>query len=357
MMKKKVVVLGGDGIGPEVTGVTTHLLEEAGFELDIQIPPCGEKVVEEYGTALPDETRELCGSADAILFGATGEASIIIWAYLRFALRTYANVRPLKYYQGSNSPLTDPEGIDFVIVRENLEGMYPGREGDLADLAGALPDFRDFMGRSFADLAPGKFAIRVISEQGTDRVARFACELARRRARKGRPGKLTCVTKENVLRESCGLFRHRVEAMLKNYPELQYEHFYVDDMARRLVRFPRDMDVIVTSNMFGDILSDLGGEIIGGLGIAPSGCYGDGVPYFESVHGSAPDIAGKGIANPTATILSAVMMLEYLGLQTEARSLESAVAKVYAKGATLTPDQGGSATTAEFAEAVLREIS
>ena len=355
-MARNVVVLGGDGIGPEVTDATTHLLEQAGFGLDIMTPPCGEKVVEQFGTALPDEARELCTDADAILFGATGEASIIIWAYLRFALRTYANVRPLKYYAGSNSPLSDPDGIDFVIVRENLEGMYPGREGDLSDMAKALPDYRDFMGKGFGDMGEGKFAVRVITKEGTDRVARFACELARKRKQGGFQGKVTCVTKQNVLRESDGLFKQRVEDTIKEYPELDYEHFYVDDTARRLVRFPRDMDVIVTSNMFGDILSDLGAELVGGLGIAPSGCYGDKTPYFESVHGSAPDIAGKGIANPTATILSAVMMLVYLGMEREALALEKAVEKVYRNGEPLTRDQGGAATTMEFTEAVLKEI-
>ncbi len=355
-MAKRVVVLGGDGVGPEVTGATTHLLNEAGFALDIQTPPCGETVIDEYGTALPDETRDMCGTADAILFGATHEASIIIMAYLRFVLRTYANLRPLKYYTGSFSPLADPEGIDFVIVRENLEGMYPGREGDIPDLAKALPDYRDILGKKFEDLGEGKFAIRVITKEGTDKIARFACELARKRKQKGHAGKVTCVTKQNMLRESCGLFKQRVEEILKEYPELKYEHFHVDDAARRLVRFPRDMDVIVTSNMFGDILSDLGAELVGGLGIAPSGCYSDENAYFESVHGSAPDIAGKGIVNPTATILSAVMMLDYLGMESEAQALEKAVESVYRKGETLTADQGGSDSTTEFAEAVLREI-
>ena len=355
-MAKNVVVLGGDGIGPEVTGAATHILQEAGFKLDMQAPPCGEKVVDEYGTAFPDEARELCNNADAILFGSTEEASIIIMAYLRFVLRTYANLRPLKYYPGSYSPLTKPENIDFVVVRENLEGMYPGREGDLSDLAIAMPDFRDVLGKSFADLGEGKFAVRAITKEGTDKIARFACELARKRKKSGYPGKLTCVTKQNMLRESCGLFKQRVEEILTEYPELEYEHFHVDDAARRLVRFPQEMDVIVTSNMFGDILSDLGAELVGGLGIAPSGCYSDERAYFESVHGSAPDIAGKGIANPTATILSAAMMLDYLGMENEARSLEKAVAEVYRKGDTLTGDQGGSATTTEFAEAVLKEI-
>jgi isocitrate/isopropylmalate dehydrogenase len=355
-MAKKVVVLGGDGIGPEVTDATVHILQEAGFELDLQTPPCGETVVEEFGTALPDETREMCGNADAILFGATHEASVIIMAYLRYVLKTYANLRPLKYYAGSSSPLADPERIDFVVVRENLEGMYPGREGDLSDIADAMPDYRDVLGKSFADMGDGKFAVRVITKEGTDKIAKFACELARKRKKKGHPGKLTCVTKQNMLRQSCGLFKQRVEETLKDYPELDYEHFHVDDMARRLVRFPKEMDVVVTSNMFGDILSDLGAEVVGGLGIAPSGCYGDGVAYFESVHGSAPDIAGKGIANPTATILSSVMMLDYLGLETEAQALEKAVAEVYRKGEVLPVDQGGEASTTEFAEAVLKEI-
>lgn len=355
-MGKKVVVLGGDGIGPEVTDAAAYVLREAEFALDIQTPPCGEKVVDEFGTALPDETREMCGDADAILFGATGEASIIILAYLRFVLRAYANVRPLKYYAGSNSPLASPGKIDFVVVRENLEGMYPGREGDLSDMAKALPDYRDLLGKSFADLGEGRFAVRVITKEGSDRIARFACELARKRKRMGHVGKITCVTKQNMLRESCGLFKQRVEEILREYSELEYEHFHVDDAARRLVRFPQEMDVLVTSNMFGDILSDLGAELVGGLGIAPSGCYSDEKAYFESVHGSAPDIAGKGVANPTATILSASMMLDYLGMESEAAALERAVERVYRKGNALPHDQGGNATTTEFAQAVLREI-
>jgi isocitrate/isopropylmalate dehydrogenase len=355
-MAKKIAVLGGDGIGPEITTATVYILKEAGIKLDIQTPPCGEAVVDDFGTAFPDEARAACESADAILFGATGDASIIIMAYLRYMLKTYANVRPMKYLPGFDSPLADPAGIDFVVVRENLEGMYPGREGDIADLAKALPDYRDLLGKRFADFGEGKFAIRIISKEGCDRIARFSCELARKRKRLGRPGKITFVHKVNMLRESCGLFKRRVEEIVKEYPELAYEHFHVDDAARRLVRFPRQMDVIVTSNMFGDILSDLGAEIAGGLGIAPSGCYGDGKAYFESVHGSAPDIAGKGVANPTATILSAAMMLEYLGLRDEAASIERAVASVYRSGKVLTRDQGGRATTLEFAEAVLGEV-
>lgn len=183
-MTKKVVVLGGDGIGPEVTNAATYIMEEARFPIDIQKPPCGEEVAERFGTAFPDETRSMCENADAILFGATHEASIIIMAYLRFVLRTYANVRPLKYYAGSYSPLANPEDIDFIVVRENLEGMYPGREGDISDLAEAMPDYRDLLGKGFGELGDGKFAIRIITREGTDKIARFACELARKRKKK-----------------------------------------------------------------------------------------------------------------------------------------------------------------------------
>ena len=159
-----------------------------------------------------------------------------------------------------------------------------------------------------------------------------------------------------MLRQSCGFFQKIVEEEVKKAPGIQYEHFHVDDAARRLIRFPRDFDVIVTSNMFGDILADEAGEMVGGLGIAPSACFGGKKPYFEPVHGSAPDIAGKGIVNPTAMILSAKMMLDYLGMKAEAAALEKAVAKVYREGKFLTPDQGGKATTKDFAEVVLRAI-
>jgi len=180
--------------------------------------------------------------------------------------------------------------------------------------------------------------------------------LAQERKSKGFPGKVTCVTKANVLRQSCGLFQKTVEEEVKRAPGIAYEHFHVDDAARRLIRFPNNFDVIVTSNMFGDILADEAGEAIGGLGISPSACLGGQKPYFEPVHGSAPDIAGKGIVNPTAMILSAKMMLEYLGMRKEAQTLENAVAKVYKEGEYLTADQGGRASTRDFAAAVLKEI-
>jgi isocitrate/isopropylmalate dehydrogenase len=251
------------------------------------------------------------------------------------------------------SPLADPDGIDYVIVRENSEGLYPGREGDLGELARLMPELRDKTGRSVKDYGEGRFAVKVVTPGGAERIARFACRLARERKARGQPGKVTCVTKANVLPRTDGLFRETAERVVREAGDLEFEHFHVDDAARRLVRFPRAMDVVLCMNLYADVLSDLAAETAGGLGLAPSGCFGDRWAYFESVHGSAPDIAGRGIANPTATIRSAALMLAHVGLDAEAARLESAVARVYRDGKSLTPDQGGSARTRDLARAVL----
>jgi len=356
MSRKKIVALGGDGVGPEVMEVTCHILESAGFDLEILKPICGMEAFKAQGNAFPGEAKKLCEEAEAILFGAAEGPSVAILVYLRWFMDNYINLRPVKYYPGAFSPLKNPEGIDFLLIRENSEGMYPGREGDLPWLAQKLPEYKDPFGRALDFYGEGKFAIRLITRKGTDRIASFAVELARERRSQGFPGKVTCVTKSNVLRQSCGFFQKTVEEAVKKSPGIGYEHFHVDDAARRLIRFPRDFDVIVTSNMFGDILADEAGEMVGGLGIAPSACLGGRKPYFEPVHGSAPDIAGKGIVNPTAMILSAKMMLDHLGMKEEAQALEKAVAKVYREGKHLTADQGGKTDTKEFAEAVLEKI-
>jgi 3-isopropylmalate dehydrogenase len=356
MPKKKITALGGDGVGPEVMDAACRILEKAGFDLEVIRPSCGAEALKVQGNPFPEETRKLCNESDAILFGAAEGPSIAILVYLRWELDNYINLRPIKYYPGACSPLKNPEGIDFCIVRENSEGLYPGREGDLSWLAENLADYKDPFGHTLDYYSPGKFALRLITEKGTGRIAKYAAELARQRNASGYSGKITCITKSNVLFQTCGLFKQVVEAEIKKHSELIYEHYYVDDAARRIVLCPRKFDVIITSNMFGDILADEAAEVVGGLGIAPSACLGGRRPYFEPVHGSAPDIAGQGIVNPTAMILSAKMMLEYLGMQTEADSLEKAVAGVYRKGTILTPDQGGTASTREFADAVLQHI-
>lgn len=356
MEKRKVVALGGDGVGPEVVDATCFILENACFDLEIIKPPCGEAALEKYGSAFPQEAKECCDSADAVLFGATGRVSVEILAYLRWILDNYINIRPMKYYEGTRSNLKDPSGIDFVILRENSEGMYSFFEGDLSLLQEKLPEYKNRFGKTLAEYGKGKFALRIISEYGAKRLAQFACTYTMRRKERGSAGKLTCITKSNVLRETDGVVERAMEEEIKNYPELNYERYYIDDMSRRLIRFPNNFDVIVASNMFGDILGDEAAELIGGLGLAGSACVGGKVPYFEPIHGSAPDIAGKGIVNPTATILSAKLMLEHFEMNQEAQALEQAVADVYKEGKYLTVDQSGNASTDEFAKAVMRQI-
>jgi len=346
---KTIVALPGEGIGIEVVEATCEIMSAAGMPLTIVWPA----QVETPGGPVPAATKRACREADAVLFGAAGPATSAVVGWLRWEMDAWAGVRPAKFYHGMRSPLADPDGIDFVVVRENSEGIYPGREGDLAELKRALPELRDRFGRGLDRFGDGRFAVKVVTRAGAERIARFACALARRRKARGSPGKVTCVTKSNVLRETDGLFHRTVEQIVGEHADLTFEHFHVDDAARRIIRFPRTMDVVLCMNQYGDILSDVAAEIAGGLGVAPSGNFGDGWAYFESVHGSAPDIAGKGIANPTATILSAVLMLEHLGLAAEASRLERALARVYGDGKILTPDQQGAATTRQMAAAVL----
>ena len=357
-MGKRIIILGGDGVGPEVSEVASNILEHMQLGFEIVKPPCGEAALQDLGTGFPDETRKLCEEADAILFGAAGRASVQILNWLRWGLDNWVNIRPIKYYPGAATPLKDALGIDFVIVRENSEGVYPpGREGEISQLAEKWPEWRDtLLGKSFKDYGEGKFAIRIITNHGVDRIMKFACEYTQRRKDSGYAGKLTCVTKSNVLPETCGLFQKGAEQEIKRYQDLEYDHYYIDDTARRLLRYPKEMDVIVTSNMFGDILADEASELVGGLGLAPSACLGGKTPYFEPVHGSAPKYANQNVINPTAMILSAKMLLEHLGMEDEANALEKAVADVYIEGTTLTKDQGGRATTKDFGKAVMEKL-
>jgi 3-isopropylmalate dehydrogenase len=357
-MNERIVALGGDGVGPEVVEVAIDLLRRMNLGFEILTPANGEPAVAEYGTPFPGETEKLCRECDAILFGAAGAYSSPIITFLRWELDNYVNLRPIKYFPGAFTPLKDAEGIDMVIVRENSEGFYPpGREGDISQLANHWPEWRDtLLGRSFEDYGKGKFALRIITERGIDRLINHACTLAERRKASGYPGKISLATKSNVLQESCGLVQKRAEDIVRRYPDLSYEHFYIDDMCRRMVRYPKEMDVIVTTNMFGDILSDEAAELVGGLGIAPSACVGGQTPYFEPVHGSAPKYAKTNSINPTAMILSVKMVLDHFGLEKEGKELEDAVAGVYREGRYLTRDQGGVSTTREFADAVARKL-
>src|SRR5215475_6272862 len=346
MAMKTVVALPGEGIGLEVVDATCELLMSTGLPLKILTPP--------QGSPLPEETKQAAREADGVLFGAAGPSTSAVVSWLRWEMSAWAGVRPIRFFPGMRSPLADPDGIDYILLRENSEGLYPGREGDLADLVNVLPDLSDKTGRKVKDFGDeGRFAVKIVTPKGAERIARFACDLAIKRKARGKPGKVTCITKSNVLPRTDGLYQQTAERIVRE-AGLAFEHFHVDDGARRLVRFPKSMDVVLCMNLYGDILSDLGAETAGGLGLAPSGNFGDnGWAYFESVHGSAPDIAGKGIANPTATILSAALMLEHMGMSAEALRLQDAVGRIYRDGKILTPDQGGSAKTREMAQAVL----
>jgi isocitrate/isopropylmalate dehydrogenase len=349
---KRVAVLPGDDAAPEAVLPALSLLRTMELPVDWRLLPDGEALAALPRAEAERIVRDAADASDALLFGAASGKTPGI-GYLRAGRDAYANVRPIRYRPGFASPLRDPEGIDYVIVRENLEDLYLGLEGELSALLDSGLDLtpRNQLGAPIRS-RDGRYAVKVFTRENTVRVARFACELALARKAKGFPGKLTCAAKYNVLRHSDGFFRDVVREVAAGYPDVTYEEFIVDDFARRLVMSPRSLDVVLLPNLYGDILSDEGAGTIGGLGLAPSGCYGDTWAYFESVHGTAPDIAGRGIINPTATLLSAAMLLDYIGLPEAAAQLERAIESTYAAGDRLTPDQGGTTSTDAFVEAV-----
>jgi isocitrate/isopropylmalate dehydrogenase len=346
-----VVVIEGEDAAPEAIRPSVALVDGLGLGIEWVHPPVGQRGIDESGAAFPDEAREAIDASDATLFGATSGLSAGALFYLRWGRQTYANVRPTRFRPGYKSRLSVPEGVDFVIVRENLEDSYLFLEGEVEELA-PLGLVSPTAGRAVAEMTPGRYALKVITAAGSERVSRFAFELARKRKRRGRPGRVTSGTKHNMLPRSDGFFRVVAERVAGDYPEIEFRSLIIDDLAHQLVSAPEAFDVVVLPNLYGDILSDAAAGLVGGLGLAPSGCYGDDYAYFESAHGTAPDIAGKDIINPTATLLSAAMMLEHLGFADAAGRLDSALTRIYAEGRVLTPDQGGSASTTEFCDAV-----
>jgi isocitrate/isopropylmalate dehydrogenase len=343
-----VAVIPGDDAAPEGVDAALTVIRALDTPIDLDLLPPGAELA-----SMPEHEREAfvherIDAADTVLFGSTNGTTPGV-VHMRWGRRTYANVRPVCWRPGFRSPLARPEGIDYVIVRENLEDAYIGVMGDVADLHRA-----GLVGPKTRLLYPGegRYAVKVITRAGTETVGRFSCELARRRKAEGHPGKLTVSAKTNMLPKTDRYFCDIVREVAQDYPDVAFEQFIVDDMAHRLVTHPHDLDVVLLPNLYGDVLSDEGAATVGGLGVAPSGCYGDDFAYFESAHGTAPDIAGLHRINPTATLLSAVMLLDHLGLGPAARQLDEAITAVYAEGRTLTADQGGTASTEEFAEAV-----
>jgi isopropylmalate/isohomocitrate dehydrogenase-like protein len=328
MTTYKLAVIPGPGIGAEVITEAIRLLESTDLSFDCRYMEIGYEVFKKTGTPVPDDVLAEIRKTQACLFGATttpvgvpGYKSAIIT--LRTALELYANVRPVKSYPNQKCM----KNVDLVIVRENTEGMYSGMEFELPDSA---------------------YTIRVITRKATERIARFAFELAMKRRKK-----VTIVTKANVLRKSDGLFLEASRKVAEDYPDVEVEEAFVDVTAMRLILKPHIFDVIVTSNLFGDILSDEAAGLVGGLGLAPSANIGADYALFEPVHGSAPALAGRGIANPMAAMLASKMMLDYLGENRWAERIENAIVNVLEEGKVLTPDLGGSSSTKQVTDAII----
>lgn len=353
-MTHHVPVFEGDGASPEAVRATCDVLDRLDADLDLQVQD-----VTPYEAALcewtvPDAVADPIDRADAVLFGAASEVHLPILYYLRFEYGggMYGSVRPLRYLPGSASPLAAPADLDCILVRETRQGLYFAGEGDLADLQAAMPDLvGQRHGTPITAFGDGTFAARVVTDEDVRDLAEFTCDLAAA-SDYDLPVRLTCATKANVLTETDGLFRDVVLDVAEGRSGVAVEHQHVDDVGHRLLTDPERYDVILTPYFAGDLLSGVGAGAAGGLGVAPSGCYGAGAAYFEPNHGTAPDVAGEGVVNPTATMLSAAMLLEYLDEDGAATRLRDAISAVYAAGEPLTPDQGGTASTDEVASAV-----
>jgi len=349
-----IAVLPGDGIGREVIEATLPLLDKlqhgANFAFRFATHPAGALHYQATGDALPVATLAAARDADAILFGAMGwpeirypdGTEIAPQLDLRVELELYAGVRPARAIPGIRLPLADPRAreIDLVVVRESTEGLFASRgKGTIEN----DDEARDTM---------------IITRRGSERVHDFAFRLAQRRKTRGRPGRVTCVDKANVFR-SMAFFRKIFDERARNFPDIEARHHYIDATALDLIRKPWDFDVLVTENMFGDILSDQTAALIGGMGMAPSADIGDEHALFQPCHGSAPDIAGQGKANPTATILSAALMLDWLAVKSAdaalahaAQRIEQAVDEVFASGQIIPFEFGGRDGTGAIADAV-----
>ena len=323
--KYQIAVIPGDGIGKEVMEATISVLDELDVDFDYIYGIAGDECNEEHGTPLPQETIDIVRDSDACLFGAAGETAADVIVKIRQEMKMFANLRPVKSYPNTKSLF---ENVDFMIVRENTEGLY------IADQEEETED--------------GAIAKRVITREAEERIIDYAFQYAKDNNRT----KVTAVHKANVLKKTDGLFKKIFYEVGEKYPDIDTEDFYVDATAMYLVTQPQEFQVVVTTNLFGDILSDEGAGLVGGLGLIPSANIGADGALFEPVHGSAPDIAGQQKANPIAMMLSAIMMLRYLGENDAADKFDAAILKVLSEGKTLTGDLGGSATPMEVAQAV-----
>ncbi|ABX12965.1 isocitrate/isopropylmalate dehydrogenase family protein [Nitrosopumilus maritimus] len=331
----KISLITGDGIGPELSDSAVSVLETIHDKLDLKFGitklSAGDKALEQTGKALPDDTVSAIKQSDACMKAPVGESAADVIVVLRRMLDLYANIRPAKSYPHMPALRDD---IDMVIVRENTEDLYTGKEFSLGD---------------------SSVALRIISEQASKRIAKYAFETAKMRNDKK---KVTCVHKSNVMRVTDGMFAKACTEVSKDYPDISFEQMYVDACAMNLIRQPQEFDVVVTTNLFGDILSDESSQVVGGLGMAPAANIGDNFALFEPVHGAAFDIAGQNIANPSSFLLSIKMMLDWLGTKNSdskcfevGQKLESTIFNLVKTGVK-TKDIGGDKTTSEFTKQI-----
>jgi len=329
-MRHKVTLLAGEGIGPEVALATRRILEAAGVQVDWEEIEARQ---DDGGGAVNQAAIDSVRRNRVALKGPTATAvaggAPSVNVALRKALDLYANLRPVKNLPGVKSRV---QNLDIVIVRENTEDLYSGLEHEVV---------------------PGVVeSLKIITEKASTRIARFAFDYAKRNSRK----KIHAIHKANIMKMSDGLFLRSVRAVAQHYPEIEYKELIVDNACMQIVINPEQFDVLLLPNLYGDIVSDLGAGLVGGLGVVPGANIGDECAMFEAVHGTAPDIAGKGQANPTALVLSAILMLDYLGERSAARRIETALERVYREAKHLTRDLGGQAGTDEFTEALMSAI-
>ena len=335
MAKQTITVIKGDGIGPSIIDSALEILKAAGCDFDYEFVDAGLAALEKTGELLPQETIDTIAKNKITLKGPlttpVGEGFTSINVTLRKQFGLYANVRPVKSFAGTKARYDD---IDIITIRENTQGMYSGA-GQVVSGDGTEAEAKS-----------------VITREGAEKIVTFAYELAVREGRK----KVTAVHKANILKSTSGLFLKVAREVAERYPEIESTEMIVDATCMKLVMTPEEFDVVVTTNLFGDILSDLCAGLVGGLGMAPGANIGEDAAIFEAVHGSAPDIAGKNLANPTSVILASIQMLEHLNMGDTAERIRSAVADVIKSGDRTTRDLGGSHGTTDFTQSVIDRL-
>ena len=335
MSKRKITVIPGDGIGPSIIESAIQILTHAGCDFDYDYADAGLVALEKHGELLPQATLDLIEKNKVSLKGPlttpVGGGFTSINVSLRKKFNLYANVRPVISFKGTRSRY---DNIDIITVRENTEGMYSGA------------------GQKRSDDNQSAEAMSIITRDGAERIVTFAFELARQEGRK----KVTIIHKANILKSTSGLFLKTAREVAQQYPDIQCNEMIVDNTCMQLVMKPEQFDIIVTTNLFGDIISDLCAGLVGGLGLAPGANIGTEAAIFEAVHGTAPDIAGQGKANPCALLLGAAQMLGHLGLPAKAEALRNAIIATLEAKDSLTPDLGGEGNTLSFAKAIASRV-